>query len=122
MNKKKTTIVTLGSVAHSDFKLLSGKDFKWSEMRFTSLGINLSAEIGEIPDLNYPERIQNIATCFIIWNLKGLSTLGRLLIMKSKAILRVIYQLSMLPTPSRICMDKIKELLYKFTWNNERQN
>ena len=62
MNKNKSTIVRLGSVAHSDFKFLSGKDFKWSELRFTSLGINLSAETDEIPDLNYPERMQKMAT------------------------------------------------------------
>ena len=63
MNKNKSKKVTLGSVAHSDFKHLSGKDVNWSELRFTSLDINLSAETGEIPDLNYPERIQKITTC-----------------------------------------------------------
>ena len=52
MNKNKSTIVRLGSVAHSDFKLLSGKDFNWSEVRFTSLGINLSVETFKRPDLN----------------------------------------------------------------------
>ena len=120
MNKNKSTIVRLGSVTHSDFKLLSGKDFNWSELRFTSLGINLSSEIDEIPDLNYPERIQKITTCLNIWNLKGLSTLGQVLIVKSMAISRLIYQLSMLPTPSSNCMDKIKDVLYKFIWNNKR--
>ena len=120
MDKDKTTIVRLGSVAHSDFKLLSGKDFNWSELRFMSLGINLSAETDEIPDLNYPERIQKITVCLNIWNLKGLSTLGRVLIVKSMAISRLIYQLSMLPTPSSNCMDKIKDLLYKLIWNNKR--
>ena len=60
MNKNKSTMVRLGSVAHPDFNHLNGKDFKWSEVRFTSLGINLSAETLEIPDLNYPERIQKL--------------------------------------------------------------
>ena len=58
MNKNKSTILRLGSVAHSDFKLLCVKDFNWSELRFTSLGINSSPKTDEIPDLNYPERIQ----------------------------------------------------------------
>ena len=120
MNKNKSTIGRLDSVAHSDFKLLSGKDFKCSEMRFTSLGINLPAETFEIPDLNHPERVQRIATCLNIWNLKGLSTLGIVLIVKSKAISRLIYQLSMLPTPSSNCIDKVKHLLYKFIWENKR--
>ena len=70
MNNNKSIIVRLGSVAHSDFKLLSGKNFNWSELRFTSLGINLSAVTGKIPDLNYPERIQKITTCLDIWILK----------------------------------------------------
>ena len=106
--KNKSTIVRLGSVAYSDFKLLSWKDFNWSELRFTSLGINLSAETDEIPDLNYPERIQKITTCLNIWNLKGLSTLGQVLIVKSMAISRLIYQLYMLPTLAQISWIKSK--------------
>ena len=120
MNKNKSTIVRIDSVAHSDFKLLCGKDFNWSEVIFTSLGINLSAETGEIPDLNYPERILKITTCLNIWRLKRLSTFSRVLIVKSMAISRLIYQLSMLPTPSSNCMDKIKDLLYQFIPNNKR--
>ena len=58
MNKNKSTTVRLGSAVHSYFKLLSGKDFNWSEVRFTSLGINVSAETGEKPDLTYPETSQ----------------------------------------------------------------
>ena len=100
MNKHKCTIVRLCSLANSDFKLLSGKDFKWSEVRFTTLGINLSAETFEIPDFNYPERFIRVATCLTILNLKGKSTLGRVLIVKSMAIWRLIYQLAMLLTPS----------------------
>ena len=80
----------------------------------------MSAEIDEIPDLNYPEKIQKITTCLNIWNLKGLSTLGQVLIVKSMAISRLMYQLSMLLTPSSNCMDKIKDVLYKFIWNNKR--
>ena len=80
----------------------------------------MSAETDEIPDLNYPERIQKITTCLNIWNLKGLSTLGQVLIVKSMDISRFIYQLSMLSTPSSNSMDKIKDLLYKFIWNNKR--
>ena len=80
MNKNKSTIVRLGSVAHSDFKLLSGKDFNWSKIRFMPLGINLSAERGEIPHLYYHEKNSKITTCLNTWNLKGLSTLDRVLI------------------------------------------
>ena len=119
MNKNESTIIRLGSVTHLDFTLLTGKDFKWSEVRFTTLGINLLAETFEIPDLNYHERVQKISTCLNIWNLNGLSTLGRVLIVRSMAILRLIYQLSMLPTPNTNCMDEIKDLLYKFLWNKK---
>ena len=52
MNKYKSTIVRLDSVAHSDLKFLRLKDSNWSEVKFTSLGFNLSAKTGKIPDLN----------------------------------------------------------------------
>ena len=62
MNKYKNAIVRLSPVAQSDFKVISLKNFNWSEVRFTSLGIYLPTESGEIPDLNYPERNMKITT------------------------------------------------------------
>ena len=79
LNQNKRTIARLDSIAQSDFKLLRVKDFNWSEERYTSLGSNISAATGEIPDLNYPERIKKITTCLSILGLKGLSMLGRVL-------------------------------------------
>ena len=79
-------------------------------MRVTSIGIELSVATGEIPDLKYPERIEKITICLNIWNLKGLSTLGRLLIVTSLALSRLIFQLFMLPTLSSDYMDKIQDI------------
>ena len=60
MNKNKSTIIRIGSITYSDCTLLSGRDLNWSDGKFQSLGINLSIETGEIPDLNYPERLNKI--------------------------------------------------------------
>ena len=120
MNKSKSTIIRIGSITYLDCTLLSGRDLNWSDGKFQSLGINLSVETGEIPDLNYPERLNKITKCLNIWNLKGLSTLGRVLIVKSMAISTLIYQLSMLPTPSLNFMNRVKDKMYKFIWNNKR--
>ena len=77
MNKNKSTIIRIGSITYSDLILLSGRDLNWSDGKFQSLSINLSVETEEIPDLNYPERLNKITKCLNIWNLKGLSTLGK---------------------------------------------
>ena len=76
MNKNRSTIIRIGSITYSDLTLLGGRDFNWSDGKFQSLSINLSVETGEIPDLNYPERLNKITKCLNIWSLKGLSTLG----------------------------------------------
>ena len=41
MSKSNTTIAGLGPIAHSDFRILSGKNLNWSEVKFTLLCINL---------------------------------------------------------------------------------
>ena len=76
MNKNKSTVVRIGSITYSDLTLLSRRDLNWSGDKFQSLGINLSVETGEIPDLNYPERLNKITKCLNVWNLKGLSALS----------------------------------------------
>ena len=76
MNKNKSKIIRIGSITYSDLTLLSGRDLNWSDWKFQSLSINLSVETGDIPDLNYPQRLNKITKCLNIRNLKGLSTLG----------------------------------------------
>ena len=92
MNKNKSTVIRIGSITYSDCTLLSGRDLNWPDGKFQSLGINLSVETGEVPDLNYRERLNKITKCLNIWTLKGLSTLGQVLIVKSMAISTLIYQ------------------------------
>ena len=71
VNKNKSTIITIGSITYSDLTLLSGRDLNWSDGKFQSLGINLSVETGEIPDLNYPERLNKIQNVLIYGTSKG---------------------------------------------------
>ena len=54
MNKNKSTIIRMGSITYSDLTLLHGRDLTGQMGNFQSLGINLSVETGEIPELNYP--------------------------------------------------------------------
>ena len=117
MNKNKSTIIRVGSIPYSNFTLLSGRELNWSNGKFQSLDINLSVETGEIPDINYLEKLNKITTCLNIWNLKGLSTLGQVLIVKSMVISRQLYQLSMLLTPGLIFISRVKDEMYKFIWN-----
>ena len=56
MNKNKSTIIRIGSITYLDFTLLTGRALNWSDWKLQSLGINLSVEAGEIPDLNYSEK------------------------------------------------------------------
>ena len=43
-----------------------------------------------------------------------------MLIFKSMALSRLLYQLSMLPTKSVNFMTRVKDKMYKLTWNNKR--
>ena len=73
----------------------------------------------ELATLNHLEKLNKISSCLKIWNLKGLSTLGRVIIVKSTTISRLIYQLSMLPTPDTNFMSTVKRKLYNFIGNNK---
>ena len=113
MNNNKSTIFRPGSIAHSGFKV--GR----MSIGKKCLGIDLSAVTGEISDLNYPERMKKIM-CLSLWNFRGLPTVGRILIVKSVAVSRLIYVMCMVLILSSYCMDKIKDILHKVTWNKKR--
>jgi len=70
-------------------------------------------------DLNYVPVINAIRNCLKIWNLRQLSLFGRIEIVKTLGISRLIYILSLLPSPGSEYLDTIEKELISFIWKNK---
>ena len=53
-----------------------------------------------------------------IWSTKGLSVYGKVAIIKSQLISKLVYTSSLLPTPSH-AIKKVNHIIYNFLWNGK---
>jgi len=87
--------------------------------KMTILGVTICCNEKRMMDLNYVPVINAIRNCLKIWNLRQLSLFGRIEIVKTLGISRLIYILSLLPSPGSEYLDTIEKELISFIWKNK---
>jgi len=87
--------------------------------KMTVLGVTICCNDKTMFELNYVPVISMIRNCLKIWNLRQLSLFGRIEIVKTLGISRLIYILSLLPSPGMVYLDSIEKELISFIWKNK---
>ena len=83
------------------------------------LGIKFLSDMKQITIFNYEQKIIE-TKCFIkIWSIRKLTVLGRIVVFKSLIIPKITNLLISLPNRSEQTIQQIKELAFKFIWQNK---
>ena len=98
INTQKTEILRVGSLKASQIELLERKKFKWKS-RVKVLGIVISTNNNNHFILNFPQQLQNIKNTLNLWVNRKISLRGKITIVKTLALSKLVYLLSVLPTP-----------------------
>ena len=64
---------------------------------------------------NFIEKLDTIKKLINIWSSRGLSLYGKVTIIKSLIIPKLVYVSSLLPTPKEV-IKQLNQLLFKFFW------
>ena len=120
VNYDKTEILRIGSLRHSDAKLITATEMCWTNDPVLVLGVTISTDVNELLSLNFDPLIPKIENQIKIWNMRELSLFGKSLIIKTMLMSQLVYKLSVLPTPSNEFIDKLQSLFFKFLWGNRR--
>ncbi len=83
---------------------------------FEVLGIVLNQAMEDLIDKNYKPRIAAMEKCFNFWKSWGLSLNSRALVVKSLGISRLVYQMSMLPSPTVKQFRELSRVLNNYLW------
>ena len=81
-------------------------------------GVWFSAKNNNINSINYREKVENLKNVLNSWQLRRLTLLGKIAVIKSLAASQMVYVLSSLST----CQDTLREvnnLLYDFLWGGK---
>ena len=91
LNTKKTNCVWLGNQRNSQIRYMQHLDISWNPRFFKILGIKFSNELNECIDLNYDDKLSEIRRLFKIWSKRQITPLGRIAVLKSLILSKLIF-------------------------------
>ena len=119
MNTEKNKIIWIGLKKHSKDKLEVSTELDWGITEFTLLGIDFSVNLNDMLELNYNKAYTKIQKGIASWNKRRLTPLGKITVIKTFLISQLNHIFLSLPLPIKSFLQKMKDLLYKFLWDNK---
>lgn len=87
----------IGANAGSEEKLCPENDLRWMSDKVKTLGVWLSTDPEIMLKANYEEKITKLKVSLGCWELRRLSLLGKITVLKSLIVSQLTYILSPLP-------------------------
>ena len=94
-------------------------NLQWNPNTFIFLGVKFTVELRNMPDLNYPKKLEVIKRLINQRSKRILTPIGKITIVKSLLISKLIYLFMALQDPQDKFMSELKTLLFKFAWGNK---
>ena len=116
VNYEKTEALWIGSFKNRTNKLAINQNIRWSTGKIKSLGVWFSSSKEEAVVLNYQEKKEKVSKILSCWQLRRLTLLEKVTVIKSLAASQLVYIMSSLPS-SQSYLKEIHQLLYNFLWD-----
>jgi len=119
-NLSKSSAFYIGSSRSITFKPFCSKGLLWSDVKIKYLGvfipINNSSEQTLFKE-NFNSHIEEVQSVLNFWSARGLTILGKIIVLKSLIIPKIVYKASYLPV---ILLDlffkQLKRVMFYFIW------
>ena len=119
MNVDKTQAAWIGKITENNIHLCPELNLNWVE-NFTLLGFSLSNDLTESCESNYNKKLLDIEKILSVYKKRHLSLLGKITVIKTLAIPKLILPLTILPNPSRAFIKQVENIFKSFIWNDKR--
>ena len=118
LNASKSTILRIGNLKNTNLEFFREKQIKWTSTSAKTLGITFHTDSTKILELNFEPKLKEFHECLKKWKKRNLSVLGKITVIKSFALPKLIYPLSLLVTPSKEKIAEINKIMFQFLWNS----
>ena len=114
INRDKTFIMLLGPPTDINIKLPFGKVVQMIKI----LGVVFCLDTETRERLNYKEILSKIKTTLTWWKQRDLTLMGKVQLIKTFVISKLIYVSSLTPVPSWV-FEELNKLIFDFLWNRK---
>ena len=115
INSSKTEGMWIGSQKNNEEKPLG---IKWPSEPIKALGVFFTYDQALLYEKNFQDKLDNMKKLTNIWSSRGLSIYGKVTIIKSLLIPKLVYVSSLLPTPSNI-IKQVNHIIFTFLWRGK---
>ena len=108
LNVNKTTILRVGSLKYTNIQHLKNLRFLWTSNSAKTLGIIFSNNKQRLIEKNLIPKLNDFVNCLKRWNHRKLSLMGKITVVKTFALPKLIYPFTVLNNPPLDILKKIK--------------
>ena len=120
MNDEKTQAIWLGSDKNSQVRYMPHLNIVWNPDRFKILGVWFTQNLEDCVNINYDENFLEIKTFFKIWLQRNITPLGRVAVLKSLVLSKLIHLWILLPDPPDHFVKNLQKMCFQFVWGGKQ--
>jgi hypothetical protein len=119
LNYDKTCNVWLGSKINSNVEYLKHLNMTWNPQQYKILGLWYTNNLERMAELNFTDKFNETKKLFNIWMKRSITPLGKVAILKSLVLSKLIYLWIMLPNPPQEIIKALQMKCYGFIWDKK---
>ena len=119
MNFDKTKVVWFGCEEPPNITYLPHLPFEWNPNTFSILGVEFTTDLKDITDINIRKKLTEMQHNLNEWSKRDLTPFGKVTVLKTLIISKIVHLLIALPTPSVKIINEINTMFYKFLWDEK---
>ena len=116
INFAKTQVVWIGSMRFSHNVLCPELGLSWGKNNFSYLGIDFHSDLSKMIKMNYDKKVIEISALLKSWSKRNLTPIGRITVIKTLVIPKLIHLFSALPNPDDKYILNLNRLFFNFIW------
>ncbi len=120
LNTDKTKNKWLGKMKNSNKMFLPHIQMDWNPEKLKILGLWFTTDINEMTEINTADKLIEIRFLFKVWLKRTSTPLGRVAILKSIILSKLIYLWILLPRPPEKLIKQLQDMCFNFVWDGKR--
>ena len=119
LNVIKSVILRIGSLRYTNIHHLENLRFEWTSESTKTLGIIFSNEKDKLIENKLLPKLNDFVNCLKRWNHRKMSLMGKVTVVKTFALPKLINPLTVLDNQPVHIINKINSELFNFIWDSK---
>ena len=119
VNYSKTLVLQVGYLKEKALKLQERSRFTWTSSSAKTLGITFFNDSSSFVTTNITPKIQEFKKCLKQWQHRKLTLIGKVSVIKTFALPKLILPFTVLPNPSDKIIDDLQKTIFSFIWDEK---